>query len=117
VINKLMEYTFTDRHERFDRLKEKDFDRYFNLLDLSVSESRGIARALMYAAYLHGCVMIERDRDRRQWRYLHRSAKYGSDLQLTTWDEYGPLSDERIRESGDLSYLMNGTVKAYTETV
>lgn len=114
-MNKLIEYTFTDRHERFDRLREKDFDRYFNLLDLSVSESRSIARTLMYAAYLHGCVMIERDRDRRQWRYLHRSAKYGNDLQLTTWDEHGPVSDARIRDASDFSYLMGGTIVVYAK--
>ena len=107
----LVEHTFADRHDRMDLIRDRDFDRYFRMLEVAVEESEGIARLLMYAAYRHGCVRIERGRG--QWHYLHRSAKYGNDLQLTTWDEYGPVSDARIREASDFSYLMNGTVTAY----
>ena len=114
-MTKIMEYTFTDHHDRMEALRDSDLDRYFRMLELSIEESKAIAKALMYAAHVHGCVRIERGR--KQWHYLHNSPKYAGHLQLTTWDEYGPVSDERIRESGDLSYLMNGTVKAYTETV
>ena len=110
---KLLEHTFTDRHYRMNLLRNHDADRYFRMLELSIAESESIARLLMYAAYVHGCVRIGRGRE--QWHYLHRSAKYGNDLQLTTWDEYGPVSDERIGDAGDFSYLMNGTVTVYAE--
>ena len=110
---KLMEYTFADRQERMKLLKDQDFDRYFNALEVSTEERRRIARTLMYAAYMHGCIMI--DKGRSQWYYLHKAWKYGNDLQLTTWDEYGPVSDLRIRDADDFSYLMNGTVTAYAE--
>lgn len=106
-----MEYTFTDGHDRMEALSDSDIDRYFRMLELSIEESKAIAKVLMYAAYVHGCVRIERGRE--QWHYLHKSPKYEGCLQLTTWDEYGPVSDERIREAGDFSYLMNGTVSAY----
>lgn len=112
-MTKLMEYTFMDRHDRMEALRESDIDRYFRILELSVDESEDIARLLMYAAYFHGCVLIRREGHGTQWHYLHKSPKYGNDLQLTTWDEYGPVSDERIREAEDFSYLMNGTVSAY----
>ena len=110
-MTKLIEYTFTDGHDRMEALSDSDLDRYFRMLELSIEESKAIANVLMYAAYVHGCVRIERGRE--QWHYLHKSPKYEGCLQLTTWDEYGPLSDERIREAGDFSYLMNGTVCAY----
>jgi len=118
-MNKLLEHTFSDRHDRMDLLRDHDIDGYFRMLEISIAESESIARLLMYAAYFHGCVLIERDGHGTQWHYLHMSCKYGNDLQLTTWDEYGPVSDDRIRKAEDLSllHLMNGTVKAYTETV
>ena len=110
-MTKLMEYVFTDNHDRMEALSDSNIDAYFEMLEASTQESRIIANVLMYSAWTHGCVRIERGRE--QWHYLHRSAKYLGDLQLTTWDEHGPVSDERIREAGDLSYLMNGTVRAY----
>lgn len=112
---KLIEHTFVDRHDRMDLIRDRDFDRYFRILELSVEESRRIARLLMYAAYRHGCVRIERDGREGQWHYLHRSWKYGSNLQLTTWDEYGPVSDMMVRRESDFSYLMNGTITARAE--
>jgi hypothetical protein len=112
-MNKLLEHTFADRHDRMNLLGNHDAYRYFRMLELSIEESKAIANALMYAAYVHGCVRIERGRV--QWHYLHKSPKYEGCLQLTTWDEYGPVSDERISDAGDFSYLMNGMVKAYVE--
>lgn len=108
----LLSHTFADRDQRLDLIK-KNVDRYFNLLEVSIEESTRIAKLLMYAARLHGCVRI--DRGRGQWHYLHRSCRYGDDLQLTTWDQYGPVSDLRVRDASDFSYLMNGTVVAYVE--
>ena len=114
-MTKLLEHTFTDRHYRMNLLRNHDADRYFRMLELSIDESESIARLLVYAAYVHGCVLIGREGHGTQWHYLHKSPKYGNDLQLTTWDEYGPVSDERISDAGDFSYLMNGMVKAYVE--
>ena len=94
-------------------LRNHDGERYFRMLELLIAESESIAKLLMYAAYFHGCVLIGREGHGTQWHYLHRSPKYGNDLQLTTWDDFGPVSDERIREASDFSYLMNGTVTAY----
>lgn len=110
----LIEHTFADNNVRLAALGNSDFDTYFRILELSIEESETIAKVFMYAAYSHGCVRIERGR--KQWHYLHKSPKYEGCLQLTTWDEYGPVSDERIREAGDFSYLMNGTVCAYAES-
>lgn len=114
-MTKLLEHTFADRHLRMNFLRNNDSDRYFRMLELSIGESEDIARLLMYAAYFHGCVLIGREGHGTQWQYLHRSPKYGNDLQLTTWDEHGPVSDARIREASDFSYLMNGTVTAYAK--
>lgn len=115
MMTKLIEHTFLDTRPRMRLLSERDFDRYFNMLELSIEESKSIARILMYAAYVHGCIMIDRRRDTTQWHYLHRSAKYGDDLQLTTWDKYGPVSDARVSTERDFSYLMNETISAYFE--
>lgn len=112
-MTKLLEHTFEDRQYRMSFLRNHDTDRYFRMLELSIAESESIARLLMYAAYFHGCVLIGREGHGTQWHYLHKSPKYGNDLQLTTWDDFGPVSDARIREASDFSYLMNGTVKAY----
>ena len=112
---KLLEHTFADRQYRMSFLRNHDADRYFRMLELSIAESESIARLLMYAAYFHGCVLIGREGHGTQWHYLHKSPKYGNDLQLTTWDDFGPVSDARIREASDFSYLMNGTVTAYAK--
>lgn len=114
-MGKLLEHTFADRHGRMNLLRNHDTDRYFRMLELSIAESEDMARLFMYAAYFHGCVLIRREGHGTQWHYLHKSPKYGNDLQLTTWDEHGPVSDERIREEGDFSYLTNGTIKAYVQ--
>ena len=112
-MGKLIEYTFTDSYDRMEALSDSDLDMYFRMLELSIEESKAIAKVLMYAAYVHGCVRIERQRE--QWHYLHKSPKYEGCLQLTTWDEYGPVSDKRIRDASDFSYLMNGTINAYVQ--
>ena len=112
----LMEHTFMNGYEhRMRLLKNSDIYGYFNMLDLSNGESERIANSLMYAAYAHGCVKIERDMDMREWRYLHRSPKYGGDLQLTTWDEYGPVSDSRVSSAKDISCIMCGRMTAKIE--
>ena len=112
----ILEYTFMNGYERRMRLlKNSDIYGYFNMLDLSNSESERIAKSLIYAAYVHGCVKIERDMDTCEWRYLHKSPKYGEDLQLTTWDEYGPVSDCRVRSAKDVSYIMCGRITAKIE--
>ena len=115
MTTKLIEYTFADRHDRMDLIRDRDFERYFHMLELSVEESKRIAKLLMYAAYRHGCVRIDREGHKGQWHYLHRSCKYGGNLQLTTWDEYGPVSDMRVRNESDFSYLMNCTITARAE--
>lgn len=109
---KLVEYTFSERDERMDALKDHDFDGYFSMLEREVRERRTFAACLMRLANEHGCVKIEKD-DKSRWYYLHRSWKYHNDLQLTAWDDDGPVWDNRIRKPDDFSYLMNGTVKAY----
>lgn len=115
VYTVLIQYRFMDGYERMNLLKESEFDRYFNLLGLSMEEGNRIARCLMYAAYFHGCILIVQGQSERQWWFLHRAAKYGNDLQLTTWDEYGPVSDTRIRQAKDLSHLMTGEIAVGTE--
>lgn len=109
----LMEYRFMDEHDRMKLIRDGDFDRYFNLLDVSIAESERIARCLMYAAYLHGCILITKTGNGNVW-YLHRSAKYGNDLQLTTWDEYGAVSDVRVRSVSDIYDIMNGKISVRT---
>lgn len=52
------------------------------------------------AASTYGCIQITAA-DGRTW-YLHRSARYAGHLQLTLWDERGPVSDYEIIEPLDL---------------
>ena len=109
----LIRYKFMDRHEQMKLLHDNDMERYFNMLELSVEESKRVARCLMYAAYMHGCIVIRRRGS--QWHYLHKTPKYGNDLQLTTWDEHGPVGDVRVSCEEDFSYLMNGEIVACAE--
>ena len=106
----LMDYEFMDKHERMELLRKKDFDRYFNMLSLATRESDGVARCIMYAARLHGCVIVGTVGNSERWWFLHRSAKYGSDLQLTTWDDYGPVGDVRVSRESDMSAILHGRI-------
>lgn len=106
-----MRYHFNERSERFDELLSMNVDRYFDILEQECAESVRVAKSLMYAAFMHGCVMISKHGS--QWHYLHRSPKYAGDLQLTTWDRLGPVSDMRVSKAEDFSHIMNGDVEAY----
>lgn len=106
MCREIMRHKFIDRDERTDVIALHSSEWLFRMLDVAVEESRTIAGATMYAAWLHGCVKI--DKGGVQWHYLHKSAKYANSLQLTTWDERGPVSDMRVRTADDFSYLMNG---------
>lgn len=104
-----MEHKFFEKHDRYELV---DVDTLFRMLEMSVYESETVAKLAMYAANLHGCVLISRRGS--QWHYLHRSPKYGT-LQFTTWDDDGPMSDIKVEEPSDFSFLMNGTVKIIAE--
>ena len=105
----LLMHTFQDRENRLTYIGTES---YFRLLETKIWESDVIARLAMYAAHFHGCVRI--DHDGEQWHYLHKSAKYGT-LQLTTWDDIGPVSDKRVSKVDDLSDVMSGSVKISIE--
>lgn len=113
-MRKVLEHTFDDSHERLELLRDRDYDEYFAMLDKAVEESETIALAIMCHAARCGCVLIRKE-GQPIWHYLHRSVRYQDSLQLTTWDEMGPVSDIRVKEPSGFSYLMNGTVTAYVE--
>ena len=106
----LMDYECMDKRERMELLRKKDFDGYFNLLSLAKRESDGVARCIMYAARLHGCVIVGVVGNCDRWWFLHKSTKYGSDLQLTTWDNYGPVGDVRVSRESDISTILHDRI-------
>lgn len=106
----ILSHTFRDRSERMRLIRDRDFDRYFAMLDFERQQRESVARMLMYAAERHGCVLMPEGDGR--WQYLHRSAKYDC-LQFTTWDMYGPVCDVAVMDEGDLLERMTGGVFAY----
>lgn len=113
-MKKVLEHTFGDRHERMEVLRGGDRETYMRLLEAFILDSEAIALAAMCRAARHGCVLL-RFEGTPHWFYLHRSAKYEGCLQLTTWDDEGPVGDVRVTKPSDFSFVMDGTLTVSTE--
>lgn len=56
-----IERKMMDRHDRMELLVDKDYDRYFRMLELACDEAEAVAGHVMYLAHRHGCVRIEKE--------------------------------------------------------
>lgn len=115
TMRNVIEHTFADRNERMGVLRGGDVKRYLGMLESEKQEGEEVALAVMCRAVRSGCVLMRFDGSPLVWYYVHKSAKYHGCLQLTTWDEEGPVGDMRVTEPSDFAYLMSGTLTASIE--
>ena len=92
-------YSIPGRDEAIDALF---FDDDESLMD-DFEERRAVALTSTYeAARQYGCILIEANG--LTW-YLHTSSRHAGDMQLTGWDERGPIGDAHVAGPADLDSL------------
>lgn len=108
----MVTYEIPEYAEVHVALDAHDFDAYLNAADRLDDRVDAVSHEVFALAVDHGCVMLDAHGlginddayTRRQYRqYLHRSTRYPGCLQLTSWDELGPICDVRIGRVEDLS--------------
>ena len=92
----------SDERKRRTDLITSDIDAYFDATDKHDLRRANDMDILIGLTTRHGCIRINNSRNDARWYYLHRSVKYFKALQLTAWDEYGAVFDERIGCTSDL---------------
>ena len=94
--------TMGERRKRTD-LIVSDVDAYFDATDDYDMRRYDTMDILIGLVTRHGCIRIDNNGNHSKWYYLHRSTRYYKSLQLTAWDERGPIFDERIGSTRDLT--------------
>ena len=116
-------YDAPEYDEMHTALDAHELARYFDIAEAFDGRIDAISREVYALALDYGCVMVDTNGlgindnayTRCQYRqYLHRSARYPGCLQLTSWDDLGPICDVRIADCDDLAqelrHSMRGTM-------
>lgn len=101
------EHEFSDRHERMQLVLDGDFDAYFEEIDRLCEEQVSVAKKIMRMALDNGCVELRNGSP--AWYYLHPSVR-GYLLQMTVWDEFGPVRHYNVDEPEDMEHVMHGRI-------
>ena len=99
-------YDATEEAEQLDQLIEEDqfgTDEYEAACDAYDERTEQISAAIVQTATESGAVRIEQ---RGTTYYLHRSTRFDG-LQLTAWDERGPMGHYDVSDGGDLSQYID----------
>lgn len=98
-----MQTTF-DLTATIDRLNSLidagDFDAYHNMFDEYDEQLDEIGAFVWSVANRTGCVRIDHN---GITYYLHRTPQYDEGLQLTQWDERGPVCDLNVKDADDIA--------------
>ena len=95
-----------------------DFDLYFELADWDRAAHVDFMAEVCKAAKRFGCVLVRHDLS-PIWHYVHVSPRSADDLQVTTWDDLGPVSHEMISRPADLlqDLMRADSISVYAEAI
>ena len=82
-----------------DLIDAGDFDAYDRVFDEYDAKLDEIGASIWHTAKLDGCVRIDHH---GLTYYLHRSSRHDG-MQLTAWDERGPMSHCDLHDADDLA--------------
>ena len=91
-------------------LDSHDLDRYFDLADDLDAHIDAIAAELYDLATATGCIEISTHAPHQRRHYLHTSTRR-AELQLTTWDDLGPVGHIDVNDLDDLASELRQTAK------
>jgi hypothetical protein len=94
-----------DRAERLQLLKAGDFAAYERALDEYQRRKEDAAEEIIAATKAARACKIWVD-DTRTWFYMHPSLYQPGCLQLTHWDNKGPIGHKAIHEALDLAMCL-----------
>lgn len=92
-------------------LESHDLDRYFDLADDLDAHIGTISSDIYDIATVTGCVEISTHAPRQRRHYLHTSTRRAV-LQLTTWDDLGPVGHIDVNDPDDLASELRQAAKS-----
>ena len=92
-------------------LDSHDLDRYFDLADDLDAHIDAIASDIYDLATATGCIEISIRAPHNRRYYLHTSTRR-AELQLTTWDDLGPVGHIDVNDLDDLADELRQAAKS-----